>query len=1177
MNDLSENGSALLVSVGILVLLFVLAVVYLGFSRINQSVSRRFSLQHRAHDLAMSGIEKALSEETLHHTFMDQFSGSRSFFWGEDWDGDGESNTKLRNGKTEDWNGNQNGQLDVYDLPARQALAPSLYQKDEDGFPELISIRQKDQTKLRGVSGSMPPTLPEGQDNYSLKIVDNSTKININSNNEHIDTIINNLYQQKQWFISKEETDEKPGDRIISYRDNQLNGQFNSFVQLKEVVESGGLTREQYQIIKPHLVLHQHTWVDASVIKPAPIQQIKEKSIPGGDKSFETYPFYHQDESEVLETQPRAPVNINRAPVFVLAALIEGLKARVVQFEPAEESSNKEDFLLDTVELGPITTKQARLIAKKIKRYRSGGEPPIEILDGNIREQGPFETWLEFEGFVDQKIVPELRSTPDPEGIGALLKANFNPNTRLARWNQNNAAIWKWRVPSGSGNKYKQRVIDKTDLLYHTTELTFYNTGYYEVESHGRVMDGDNRVKASSTVKSVIHPYEIGRHTNQRDFLLHQSSSFSDSYPTPYREPFMTYPETGKNRGIRNQIKHGSIQSSSTSGKLSVTNVKLHPEINSPQNFTLHFTNQKQGIGFPLSNHVLNQVQDPALDQINKAKTFFDFKNSNHFHGHGVSNGHLKVNGSNGGNPDPRHYADVLPGGVFLSSKRNRYVRLPTGELFSDRWWWGKGGAMSFWWKPRMDMNLEERHVEVEFINAWFLAENLEVLVPVFYETFLSDNDELIPTAGAPLEGDESLRTKLESYSLPEDLLNAFSSLNLAEAAGYHVRLYYKHEPNPPDNRPNGYYMDVSFELFPGGTSSVMMSALPDKNRSDNGIVAGRVQTILPITDANRDEITPKSGQWNHVVMFWFPSSHNLNYLIDDGKIDNGIDTYSRDVLLMTGDFRVNQASSPKEYNIWANQVREGISEINSPEKLLDKLRIHNTIMTGHIFRRGNTLYHNNDNSLEPAQVLVRKRKPTDQLTNAIWFGGSPQLDLKKSAKTSYFAQGTLDDLIISNQPSISPGKNRYEGAKYESASDAVYSGMFHRKLEHPKISSHSFREDHTLRGSTRDEIEVLKVAHTQYLPEKEAPSYFKVKMGPGGDLRSMISRGDWLGAPVSPPSAISTLERGSDSGWKYQLYAQNMKRTFQNTTPFLESVTIVYENETIQDLESIKILNLKQ
>ena len=130
--------------------------------------------------------------------------------------------------------------------------------------------------------------------------------------------------------------------------------------------------------------------------------------------------------------------------------------------------------------------------------------------------------------------------TDDPTGYGALvpsafqkqqatkaaadvLKANFNPNLHLNELNPDENLF---------------TLVDKTDLFVNSTEFCFLPTGYFRVDSVGRVvrpkdlaadafLSTDNELVAQAKVTSVVQLYNVHRETSQHQFYPGQLSIIS--------------------------------------------------------------------------------------------------------------------------------------------------------------------------------------------------------------------------------------------------------------------------------------------------------------------------------------------------------------------------------------------------------------------------------------------------------------------------------------------------------------------------------------------------------------------------------------------------------------------------------------------------------------------------
>ncbi len=86
---------------------------------------------------------------------------------------------------------------------------------------------------------------------------------------------------------------------------------------------------------------------------------------------------------------------------------------------------------------------------------------------------------------------------------GAMLKAAFNPNTMLNKFNP---------------DAIRYRLIDKTDLLDYTTEFCFNSGGMYEILSRGTVKGPRGEIVSSAVLSAHIKLYDIYVQTTQQDF-----------------------------------------------------------------------------------------------------------------------------------------------------------------------------------------------------------------------------------------------------------------------------------------------------------------------------------------------------------------------------------------------------------------------------------------------------------------------------------------------------------------------------------------------------------------------------------------------------------------------------------------------------------------------------------
>ena len=154
------------------------------------------------------------------------------------------------------------------------------------------------------------------------------------------------------------------------------------------------------------------------------------------------------------------------------------------------------------------------------------------------------------------------------ELVKGVLKSNFNPNSRINRYNPN--------VPA-------YIAVDKSDLVWakdrytlhkgHTTEFTFDANGIYEVTTLGRIaeqlkgrggltavqtdkVDETGRVAFEKETRTVVQVYDVLRHTNQyhfeRTFNTNSRSSKADrKYVVTWPDPMAALTELVSSGSLR--------------------------------------------------------------------------------------------------------------------------------------------------------------------------------------------------------------------------------------------------------------------------------------------------------------------------------------------------------------------------------------------------------------------------------------------------------------------------------------------------------------------------------------------------------------------------------------------------------------------------------------------------
>ncbi len=115
-------------------------------------------------------------------------------------------------------------------------------------------------------------------------------------------------------------------------------------------------------------------------------------------------------------------------------------------------------------------------------------------------------------GYTSKQVISEMNRLQGSRAMADVLKANFNPNLHLNEMNPDENLF---------------ALVDKTDLMVNSTEFCFLPTGFFEVESVGRVIRpssgkdcrmGDNQLVAQAKVSAIYKFYDIYRETTQKQF-----------------------------------------------------------------------------------------------------------------------------------------------------------------------------------------------------------------------------------------------------------------------------------------------------------------------------------------------------------------------------------------------------------------------------------------------------------------------------------------------------------------------------------------------------------------------------------------------------------------------------------------------------------------------------------
>jgi len=281
------------------------------------------------------------------------------------------------------------------------------------------------------------------------------------------------------------------GERLVTQRPT---GGWQSFDQIRGMALGGSFVKSE--LLRPYLLLD--AWVDLKVIRPTATRNLLGKYPKGwaeitrgsSDDGPGTMAYFTAGRSApVPGFEPRAPVSLSWARLHkpALVALLRDLEGvflheawhSVEAYDNTSARGNCIGLLTSLV----VTTAEARRIADRM------AVPGLEL-----------STWQAFQDFCDA-LPDAVFVVANPQEIKAkkdMIKANFNPNSDLNKFNPN-PTLWK--------------SVDKMDLLVYSTEFSLYPQNGHLASAAGR-FSGSVRV-----LKAALAGPQAIRLTTQKEFV----------------------------------------------------------------------------------------------------------------------------------------------------------------------------------------------------------------------------------------------------------------------------------------------------------------------------------------------------------------------------------------------------------------------------------------------------------------------------------------------------------------------------------------------------------------------------------------------------------------------------------------------------------------------------------
>ncbi len=527
MTRSSRRGLALLVVVGVLGVLALLAVAFVTLAQLERKSSQQRVNATRATLLARSGLEDALARLSAGQ----DPEASASRYGGEDWDADGILSAREAAGEVYRRTG-AGTPADTDACPLGQAMRPN-FCVTRAALPDLLGLDGRE----RGYTGA----LAGAGGTYALKVFSGGIFVNggdpslpaLTGYNAVLRRILGTLAEaldRQDGANDIQPVDQVDGERLIDLRPNPSGWQ--SWDQVRDLALGG--SQAKLDALRPYLALR--AWTDPGVIAPnatAAMAAVAKRHHSWGEIKLEHTQVVAGSRAPGLE--PRAPVELswarNRRPVLV--ALMAGLQTVALDESSAtqwDHESTGAAEMLNPIDYPDDRSPNDDLIGKlrtvTLTNTWLAADPAQQAADAFLACTGGLGTWQDFAAFCDTLF-------PDAAGDSALtlftkrarrdlLKANFNPNTDLNKFNPNPS---RWKT------------VDKSDLLAYSTEFSLFPIQPRDLESLGRVTDAQGHVLAFRRLTATLSGPAVLRLSSQQEFMAARSPDqcFSLSQPGPTR------------------------------------------------------------------------------------------------------------------------------------------------------------------------------------------------------------------------------------------------------------------------------------------------------------------------------------------------------------------------------------------------------------------------------------------------------------------------------------------------------------------------------------------------------------------------------------------------------------------------------------------------------------------
>lgn len=494
-------GLALVLVAGVLGVLAVLSLAFVGMAQMERRSSIHRVASMRALLLARAGVEDA----TARLEAGQDPDRPGNVYRGEDWDGLDSLLSGFEKAQEVYRPSGASNAADVAACPVEHAMHPSFHVKTSvlNADPALVSV----EGRFRGYSGRLSGGASPGP-HYALRIHAGGFFINggdpalapTEGYNAMLRRMMGHLAEALDRADGLDDglpVGQADGEALLDHRPP---AGWRDLAQIR--VEALGNSQAKLDALEPYLLLRERP--DLSVIRPTAVATMAgaaygswralkaaRSAYPG---SLRSAPGYERmpvaDGGRVVG---RAPVDLAwaRRDRPALLALLGGLKG----FHLNEKVSMSGRLgTLDPVEI--------------VLDWTQPSDDARHVADLLMASGQALDSWPAWEAFCDAIPDALLTGTTDQrQAKRDVLKANFNPNANLNKFNPD-PSCWK--------------TVDKSDLVAYSTEFSCVRRQTVRISSCGRVTGPGGNLLAQRTVRAEIGgPLEACIST-QREFVCEE-------------------------------------------------------------------------------------------------------------------------------------------------------------------------------------------------------------------------------------------------------------------------------------------------------------------------------------------------------------------------------------------------------------------------------------------------------------------------------------------------------------------------------------------------------------------------------------------------------------------------------------------------------------------------------